>query len=101
MVWLDVASQTASVQQSHVETCHNHPSHILDAIRLQGLSIKTSAHWELGAEYAFSAAAGFSALRLAAYPFVQVKLALQDFLISCPGVRPLVKCAVRGGTRVR
>lgn len=45
---------------------------ILDAIRLRGLSIKTSAHWELGAEHAFSAAAGFSALRLAAYLFVQV-----------------------------
>lgn len=45
---------------------------ILDAIRLQSLSIKTSAHWELGAEHAFSAAAGFSALRLAAYLFVQV-----------------------------
>ena len=83
MVWLDVASQTASMQQSHVETSHNNPSHILDAIRLHGLSIKTSVHWELGAEYAFSAAAGFSALRLAAYLFVQVMSALQGFLISC------------------
>lgn len=101
MVWLHVASQTASMQQSHVETSHNYPSRILDAIRLQGLSIKTSAHWELRAEYAFSAAAGFSALRLGVSPFVQVKLVLQEFLISCPGVRPLVKCAVRGDTRVR
>ena len=101
MVWLDVASQTASVQQSHVETCHNHPFHILDAIRLQGLSIKTSVHWELGAEHAFSAAAGSSAIRLAAYLFVQVKLVLQGFLISCLRVCRLVKCAARGDTRVR
>ena len=43
-VWLDVASQTASMQQSHVKTRRKQPSHILDAIRLQGLSIKTSAH---------------------------------------------------------
>jgi hypothetical protein len=34
------------------------------------MSITTSVHWELGAEYAFSAAAGFSAIRVAAYLFV-------------------------------
>ena len=70
-VSLDVASQTASMQQSHVETSYlNHPSLIVDAIRLQSLRIKTFAHWEPGAEHAFSAAAGFSAVRLAASLFV-------------------------------
>ena len=51
---------------------------ILDAIRLSHLSIKTSAHWEPGVEHAFSAAAGFSAFRLAAHlalPFVHASCA--------------------------
>lgn len=100
-VWLDVASQTASVQQSHVKTCNNHPSHILDVIRLQGLSIETFVHWRSGAEHASSAAAGSSAIPLAAYLFVQLELARQGFLISCLGVCRLVKCAARGDTRVR
>ena len=90
------------MQQSHVETCDSlPPSLIMDAIRLQSLSIKTFVHWEPGAEYAFSAAAGFSAFRLAAYLFVQAKLALQGFLISRLGVCWLVKCAARGDPRVR
>jgi len=74
---------------------------ILDAKRLSSMSIKTSAYWGSGAEYAFSAAAGFSAFRLAAHLFVRVKLALRGFLISCLGVCRLVKCAARGDTRVR
>ena len=74
---------------------------ILDAIRLSHLSIKTSAHWDPGVEHAFSAAAGFSAIRLAAHLLVQVKLALQDFLISRLGVRRLTQCIAWGDTRVR
>ena len=64
-VWLDVASQAASLHKSHVNSRPS-PSLILDATRLSSLSITTSVHWELGAEYASSAAAGFSAVRLAA-----------------------------------
>ena len=100
-VKLDVASQTASVQQSHAKTYHVQPSHILDAIRLQGLSIETSVHWELGTHSAFSAAAGSSTLRLTAHLFVQVDLAPQGFLISCLGVFWLRKSVVRGDTSVR